>query len=127
MPLQSDLFRSDPRLQKCLISDPHHITAGATGDHVHKIHVALIQLDGLDIDASEIVSQRYGQSTATAVLAFKKKRNIVNRSYQTKADNIVGKMTIAALDREVRQLERTRIPVIDKIECRIGQRPSSNA
>jgi hypothetical protein len=35
------------------------------------------------------------------VLAYKKKRNIINRSYQTQADNIVGKMTIAALDKEV--------------------------
>ena len=35
---------------------------------------------------------------ADAVLQFKVARDIVNRSYQTKADNIVGKMTIAALD-----------------------------
>ena len=31
------------------------------------------------------------------------KRNIINRSYQTSADNIVGRMTIAALDKEMAQ------------------------
>ena len=43
----------------------------------------------------------YGPSTAAAVLAFKTRRNIINRAYQTKADNIVGRMTIAALDAEM--------------------------
>ena len=38
---------------------------------------------------------------AAAVLAYKKKRNIINWSYQQQADNIVGKMTIAALDAEI--------------------------
>jgi hypothetical protein len=38
---------------------------------------------------------------AAAVLAYKKKRNIINWSYQQQADNIVGKMTIAALDAEM--------------------------
>jgi hypothetical protein len=125
VPLQSELFRSDPRLQKCLVSDPDHVTPGAVGDHVHKIHVALILLDGYDIESSDILAQRYGLSTAAAVLAFKRKRNIVNRSYQTQADNIVGKMTIAALDTEMRQLERMRITVIDKIHCQVGQRSTS--
>src|SRR5262249_23232676 len=39
------------------------------------------------------------------VLAYKQKRNIVNRSYQTQADNIVGKMTMAALDLEMLSIE----------------------
>jgi len=33
------------------------------------------------------------------VLAFKKKKEIINRSYQAAEDDIVGNMTIAALDR----------------------------
>jgi hypothetical protein len=41
-------------------------------------------------------------------LAFKKKRNIINPSYQSQADNIVGKMTIAALDREIFDKEKPR-------------------
>ena len=44
---------------------------------------------------------RYGPSTADVVLAYKRKRNIINYSYQTTADNIVGKMTMAALDKEM--------------------------
>ena len=33
-----------------------------------------------------------------AVLAFKKKRKIINRAYAQQGDDIVGKMTIKALD-----------------------------
>jgi hypothetical protein len=47
----------------------------------------------------------YGPATANAVLRYKRKRDIVNRSYQTSADNVVGKMTIASLDREIKALE----------------------
>jgi hypothetical protein len=57
------------------------------------------------IDISELHEGRYGPSTAAAVLAFKRKRQIINYSYQTKADDIVGKMTIAAMDRELLTLE----------------------
>jgi hypothetical protein len=52
------------------------------------------------------VSQTYGPSTADAVLRYKTDRDIVNRSYQQAADNIVGKMTIQYLDREVAELEK---------------------
>jgi len=57
-----------------------------------------------------VTSSRYDPSTANAVLLYKKERNIINRSYQTQADNIVGKMTIAALDREMlaKENQRTR-------------------
>lgn len=44
-------------------------------------------------------------STANAVLNYKQKRSIINLSYQTQADNIVGKMTVGALDRELRDKE----------------------
>ncbi|MGA2400728.1 MAG: hypothetical protein ABSG91_03360 [Syntrophobacteraceae bacterium] len=101
MPLQSRLFQGDPALEACLVSDPAHVTQGAAGNHVAKIQTALATLDGLQIDPGELSAKRYGASTAAAVLAFKKKRNIINRSYQTQADNIVGKMTIAALDKEM--------------------------
>jgi hypothetical protein len=58
-------------------------------------------LDAAVIADSELDSLTYGDSTARAVLAYKRKRNIVNRSYQTQADNIVGKMTMASLDGEM--------------------------
>jgi hypothetical protein len=48
-----------------------------------------------------VQSQTYGSSTANGVLNYKRKRGIINRTYQTQADNIVGKMTIAALDAEM--------------------------
>lgn len=102
MALQSQLFRGDPNLEAAAVSDPAHIVPGAKGDHVRKIQRALIQLDnaGIEPDGS------YGPATAAAVLAFKQKRNIINRNYQTQADNIVGKMTIAALDREMADHEQ---------------------
>lgn len=105
MGLNSKLFKGDSALEACLVSDPAHITQGAIGEHVGKIQKALGILDGARIDAEELASKRYGASTAAAVLAFKKKRNIVNRSYQTQADDIVGKMTMAALDREMVEKE----------------------
>src|SRR5262245_37605941 len=97
MGLQSQLFRGDAKLEAAAVSDPAHIVPGAAGPHVGKIQVALIQLDGAAITQDSI----YGPATAAAVLAYKQKRDIINRSYQAQADNIVGKMTMAALDREM--------------------------
>lgn len=101
MPLASKLFRGDSRLENAALSDPAHIVPGASGPHVRKIQDALIAVDGADIDADGI----YGPDTAEAVLSYKKKRNIINRSYQTQADDIVGRMTMAALDKEMSDLE----------------------
>ena len=39
----------------------------------------------------------------------KKARNIVNATYQKEADNIVGKMTIAQLDKEMLRLQNPAI------------------
>jgi hypothetical protein len=66
-------------------------------------------LGSLSIDPRELSASLYGKSTAGTVLLFKK-RNTINRSYQTQADNIVGKMTIAALDKEMLAKER-QIPL----------------
>ena len=101
MPLKSYLFSRDKKLEACLVHDSGHVTLGATGVHVSKIQAALVDLDGATIDAGELSAKRYGPSTASAVLAYKQKRNIINRAYQTQADNIVGKMTIAAMDNEL--------------------------
>jgi hypothetical protein len=93
------------------VQDSAHVTQGAIGDHVAKIQLAVSLLDGLVIDRSELQTQRYGRSTASAVLAYKKKRQIINRSYQNAPDDIVGKMTIASLDQEMRQREiRPKVP-----------------
>ena len=101
MALQSALFRGDAKLEAAATSDAAHITPGARGPHVGKIQQALIQLDGATIVADMV----YGPGTAAAVLAYKQSRSIINRSYQSQADNIVGKMTIATLDRELVERE----------------------
>src|SRR5262249_35215826 len=71
------------------------------GEHVSKIQSYLRELDQSVIDSGELGARRYGPSTAAAVLRYKRKRHIVNPSYQSQPDDIVGRMTIAALDREM--------------------------
>jgi hypothetical protein len=105
MTLQSALFSGDRDLQACLVQDRAHVTIGAVGDHVTKIHSALTVIENASIDISELRESRYGPSTAAAVLAYKRKRQIINLSYQTQADDIVGKMTIAAMDHEIAAIE----------------------
>ena len=104
MPLQSVLLRGDAKLEAAATSDPAHITPGQRGEHVGKIQAALNLLDNAGLDLDEI----YGPKTANAVLAFKRKRAIVNRNTQTTADNIVGRMTMAALDRELSAFDASR-------------------
>lgn len=102
MPLESNLFKGDQKLEAAAVSDPAHIVQGAHGEHVRKIQMALIALDGAAITADG----SYGPATAKAVYEFKKKRDIVNRAYQSTPDSIVGKMTMAALDREMAEREK---------------------
>jgi hypothetical protein len=111
MPLISRCFRDDKKLQDCQIMDSAHILTGAVGEHVAKIQRAIVLMDNAKIDVEELNDMRYGPSTANAVLNYKKKRRIINPAYQTQADNIVGKMTITALDAEMLQLEMlARLP-----------------
>jgi hypothetical protein len=112
VPLRSRLFGGDQPLEACLVRDSAHIKEGALGEQVGKIQMALFAIDGLAIASDELRTCTYGKSTAKAVLAFKTRRNIINRSYQSQADNIVGKMTIAALDAELlrREAEPRRGP-----------------
>jgi len=105
MPLQSKLFAGEPRLEGCLVRDSDHVTQGSRGYFVTLIQAALVALDACEVDAREVAEARYGNSTAAAVLSYKQKRSIINPAYQTSADDIVGKMTIASLDRELCDLE----------------------
>jgi hypothetical protein len=107
MPLISNLFKNNQRLQACLVSDPAHVTPESTGEHVRLIQFALIDIEDAAIAQSELDAQRYGPTTAAAVLAFKKKRHIINRAYQSSPDNVVGKMTISALDKEMYERQYT--------------------
>lgn len=106
MGLKSKLFSGDRKLEACLVTPSAHILSGAVGDHVSKIQQAIMLLDKVAIDGGELQGKRYGQSTASAVLAYKKKRSIVNFSYQKTADNIVGQMTIDRLDKEMFDKEK---------------------
>jgi hypothetical protein len=118
MPLTSRLFSGDPRLEACLTQDSAHLTPGTTGDFVGKVQAALEYIDGVRINERELDTQTYGPSTADAVLAYKTARQIINRSYQQTADNIVGKMTIERLDREVAALEAApKVAIADPV-CR---------
>jgi hypothetical protein len=119
MPLFSQFFRGDRKLEACLVNDAGHVTEGATGEHVAKIQSALFVLDGSKIDKRELDAKHYGPSTAGAVLAYKKKRRIINFSYQKHADNIVGKMTINSLDKEMYQYE---MAAMDRNSC-AGKKP----
>lgn len=110
MSLQSQLFRGDPKLEAAAVNDAAHITLGCSGRHVNKIQAALIVIDGANISSDEVQQKFYGTSTAGAVLAYKQQRSIINRSYQTQADNIVGKMTMASLDAEM--LKREALPQV---------------
>lgn len=105
MPLKSRLLSGDPRLEACLTQDSAHLTPGTRGDFVGKVQAAIELCDSTRIDDGELNTQTYGQSTASAVLAYKQARDIVNRAYQQTADNIVGKMTIARLDEEMAAIE----------------------
>jgi hypothetical protein len=101
MPLKSRLFKGDPKLEACLVSHAAHVVPGAQGEHVGKIQQALVALGAGIISVDEIVSMKYGSTTVRTVLAFKgPPRNIINKAYQNSPDNIVGIMTIAALDQE---------------------------
>jgi hypothetical protein len=101
MPLKSFQFAGDQRFEQCLVRDSAHIVPGEVGPHVRDIQVAIEIIDNVKIDDGEKLASRYGPSTAAAVLQYKKKRKIINRSYQSTEDNIVGKTTIASLDDEM--------------------------
>jgi peptidoglycan hydrolase-like protein with peptidoglycan-binding domain len=117
MALQSKLFAGNRQLEAAAVSDPAHIMQGAIGEHVRKIQTALITVDGASIAADG----KFGAATAAAVLAFKRKRDIVNRSYQSQADAIVGKMTMAALDDEMAEAEKRIVIKSDSSYCRFGK------
>ncbi len=109
MPLMSKHFKDNDRLQECLISPAHHVVLRDRGGHVALIQKALEMLGVGLIDPAEIREQRYGVSTAEAVRRFKgPPRNIINWTYQSQPDNIVGKMTIERLDLEMQEFDRQK-------------------
>ncbi|MBK1717185.1 hypothetical protein [Thiocystis violacea] len=105
MPLRSSWFSGNERCQQCAVIDAKHILLGDSGLHVFLIQKALTLLHGSVIEPTELDQWRYGASTSAAVLRYKEARTIINRTYQQKADDIVGKMTMASLDEGMHAFE----------------------
>jgi len=122
MPLKSKLFSGDPRLEDCAVRDAAHVQRGDRGPFVALIQDALNLLDKAGLTSDGI----YGKDTAAAVLSYKQKRSIINRSYQTKADDIVGKMTIASMDDELSRTDKD-IVCIYLVKEGVGGAVSSEA
>jgi hypothetical protein len=114
MPLRSKLFTEprDWRLEACLIDDAKHIAPGATGDHVKRIQIALNSLThgpGRE-NIFLVMDGIYGPKTAAAVKRYKDApRRHILQSWQTSADNIVGKRTLQSLDDEMGIFEEETI------------------
>jgi hypothetical protein len=121
-PFSSKLF-SNPRdlaLESCATKNEGHISIrdNRTGPHVHKVQAALLRIAARDpklrgkvtIDAGEINTQTYGETTRRSVLAYKQDRRVINTSYQSAADDIVGIMTISRLDDEIARIEGRPAP-----------------
>jgi hypothetical protein len=126
MPLNSRIFSGDAALEACLVRDNAHITQGSRGDHVAKIQAVIMFLDDARIADDELKSKVYGPSTANAVLNYKKKRKIINHAYQNQADNIVGRMTIRALDDELDSRQEDTRPD-SPLPCRLNAPPKPEA
>ena len=117
MPLLSRLFKGDVRLEACLVKDSAHLTPGTEGVFVGKVQAALEHIEEVSIAEAELAGATYGTSTAAAVLAYKTKRKIINRSYQRSADDIVGRMTIQRLDEDMAALEAAPTPSVAASTC----------
>lgn len=114
MPLYSKLFTEprDSQLEACLVDDARHITPGTKGEHVRKIQIALNRLaTEAELEPpfkNEFIGMDgiYGPRTAAAVKNYKNSRRPpIQQSWQTTADDIVGKRTVKSLDDDIAMLE----------------------
>jgi peptidoglycan hydrolase-like protein with peptidoglycan-binding domain len=119
MPLRSKHFTQPRRLERleaALTADAARIMLKSPrdkGEHVSKIQAALFLLMNNVNLGNELSTEEYGPLTAAAVLRYKQNRKppIINKAYQKVADNIVGKMTMQALDDDMAKLESGVDPV----------------
>lgn len=75
-----------------------------------------------DIDGATASTQVARKVTLSGAMGktfeqFKTKRKIINRSYQNQEDNIVGKMTIKAIDDELVKADQGGPPVVFGAAC----------
>jgi hypothetical protein len=103
--LECDLFQGagNAQLEACAVNDRAHIHTGENnrGPHVGKIQAALRKLGFSVSDPTDV----FGSSTAEAVFKYKGPPRNILQSFQTIPDKIVGKQTIARLDREIALIE----------------------
>lgn len=97
--LTSARFRDNAPLQQCANEDAAHLLQGSEGEPVALVQQALIDLGVLGDDADGM----YGGNTAAAVKAYKTERAI--QAPGAAVDDIVGKLTIAYLDREIQEFD----------------------
>jgi hypothetical protein len=120
--LNSQLFKGDTALNSCLTNDSAHLLnkqPPMIGPHIAKVQDALFLLmHDSPIAFEEIRDKRYGPSTAAVVKQYKVKFSIINRTYQQSPDDIVGKMTIEKMDKDMTALEATFPAMIQS--ARIG-------
>ena len=92
------------RLRDCEDHDKDHVDRGS-GDHVTRIQQALLKLG-----ASISVTGVYDEQTKTAVVLYKRPRNLLQPG-QVDPDPIVGRRTIKSLDDELMNPKPRVIPV----------------
>lgn len=102
-------FSSDvkARLTSCLRSDPAHIgtfSPASDADAIAAIQQGLNKVQPKNPPMKLIVDAKgtYGSSTVDAVLVYKSNNGIIRQGQ--KLDNIVGRMTLARLDTELKNL-----------------------
>lgn len=97
--LQSEYFKGSERLQNTANYDPQHVIVGEHGDHVRRIHKALVKLGYMQANDPDCLSGQYLENTAKAVGRYKTDKNILN--YANRIDEIVGIKTIRSLDEQL--------------------------
>ena len=104
--LISDEFKDDRALEDCATIPRKHLEVGShPGRHILKVQLAIERLrpNGPMIDPAEKRDMRYGSTTAKAVLNYKATHvpPIINKTYQSTPDEIVGQGTIKAMDADL--------------------------
>ncbi len=105
--LKSKLFSKpleDDRLERCLVDDGAHVQAGDKGEFVLKIQIVLDTMLGTELRKLE--PEVYGPATARAVQDYKNSKTPkILQPWQTTADPVVGRRTIASLDQDMLEFE----------------------
>jgi hypothetical protein len=121
MPFQSK-FKFNDKLNRCLVNDADHIglstfpVADRRGDHVLLIQEALNAFARRTGWNEILLNGIYDQTTADFVETYKRQQTPPLLNFQGQIDNIVGKRTVDALDKELPSADiAPLIPSVDII------------